>query len=518
MGKWIRRFIYIVLVIEIVFALSGAYNKLLDMEVISGFSLDGFRTFMSYFFAVYIFLIMLLVFFEHRNPSKMIAWLLVLAVLPGAGFVFYILFGRNIGKKRRSTRKKAKDENRMAYAAKIQKDIIRYVSYFDEMNSPVASRLSHLLLDASDAPFLINNRVNILTNGDETFSKILYALESAEHHIHLEYYIIRDDKIGTEIKNVLIRKAKAGVQVRLIYDSVGCWKLSAKYLHDLRLAGVELYPFFPVALPILSRELNYRNHRKIIVVDGKIGFVGGLNIGDEYLSRSKQFGFWRDTHLAIWGEAVYGLQNTFLNDWNFVSRQEVQDEAFFPKQEHQGDTIVQIAASGPDSKWHSIEQAYFTLVSSAKSRVYITSPYLVPGESLMAALKTAALSGVDVRIIIPAKPDHFLVYWASRDNVESLLEAGVRIYAYEKGFVHSKSIVVDSEVSTVGTANFDMRSFQINFEVNAFVYDVDVAKRLEKDFFEDLDVSKEIVLEEHAKRGIHIRFFESIGRLVSPLQ
>ncbi len=518
MGKWIRRSIFILLVVEIVFALSGAYDKLLEQEIISAFSWDGFRTFMSWFFAVYIFLIMALVFFENKNPSKMIAWLLVLAVLPGVGFVFYILFGRNIGKRRRSTRKKEKDENRMAYAAKIQRDIMRFVSYFDEMNSPVASRLAMLLLESADSPFLINNRVDILTNGDDTFSKILYALESAEDHIHMEYYIIRDDKIGTEIKNVLIRKAKAGVKVRLIYDSVGCWKLSAKYLHDLKLAGVEVFPFFPVALPILSRELNYRNHRKIIVVDGKVGFVGGLNIGDEYLGKSKQFGFWRDTHMAIWGEAVYGLQNTFINDWNFVSRQVIKSDAFFPKQDHQGDTIVQVASSGPDSDWHSIEQAYFTMVSSAKSHIYITTPYLVPGESLMSALRTAALSGVDVRIIIPAKPDHFLVYWASRDNVETLLEAGVKIYAYEKGFVHGKVIIVDSEVSTVGTANFDLRSFRINFEVNAFVYDSDVAKRLEKDFFEDLDTSREIVLDQHSKRGIHIRFLESIGRLVSPLQ
>ncbi|WP_430884721.1 cardiolipin synthase [Fusibacter sp. JL216-2] len=518
MGKWIRRSIFFLIIIEIVFALSGAYDKMLEMEIIAAFSWDGFRVFMSWFFAVYIFLIMALVFFENKNPSKMIAWLLVLAVLPGVGFVFYILFGRNIAKRRRSTKKKNTDENRMAYAAKIQRDIMRYVTYFKEMNSPVASRLAMLLMNSADAPFLINNRVDILTNGDETFSKILYALESAKDHIHMEYYIIRDDKIGTEIKNVLIKKAKEGIKVRLIYDSVGCWKLSAKYVHDLKLAGVEMYPFFPVALPILSRELNYRNHRKIVVVDGRVGFVGGLNIGDEYLGRSKQFGFWRDTHMAIWGEAVYGLQNTFINDWNFVSRQTLDSEVFFPKQAHQGDTIVQIAASGPDSEWHSIEQAYFTMVSSAKSRVYITTPYLVPGESMMSALKTAALSGVDVRIVIPAKPDHFLVYWASRDNIESLLEAGVRIYAYEKGFVHSKVVIVDSEVSTVGTANFDLRSFQINFEVNAFIYDGDVAQKLERDFFNDLDASSEINLETHLNRGIHIRFLESLGRLVSPLQ
>jgi cardiolipin synthase len=518
MGKWIRRFIFIILVVEIVFALSGAYDKLLELQILTAFSWDSFRTFLSWFFAVYIFLLMVLVFFENKNPSKMIAWLIVLAVLPGVGFVFYILFGRNIGKRRRSVKKKAADENRMVYAAKIQKDIMHYITYFEEMNSPVADRLSKLLLKTAHAPFLINNRVDVLTNGDETFSKILYALESAEHHIHMEYYIIRDDKIGKEIKSVLIRKAHAGLKVRLIYDSVGCWKLSPKYLSDLQDAGVEIYPFFPVALPILSRELNYRNHRKIIVVDGKVGFVGGLNIGDEYLGRSKQFGFWRDTHMVIWGEAVYGLQNTFVNDWNYVSKQSIGCDALFPKQEPRGETIVQIATSGPDSKWHAIEQAYFTMVSSAKRRIYITTPYLVPEEGLMDALKTAALSGVDVRVLIPSKPDHFLVYWATQDNLESLLEAGVRVYAYERGFVHSKVVVVDSEVSTVGTANFDVRSFRINFEVNAFVYDTEVARKLEDDFFADMEDAVEITLEAHLKRGVFTRFLESLGRLVSPLQ
>lgn len=518
MGRWIRRFILVLLILEIVLALSGAYNKMIEQEVIHAFSWDGFRTFMSWFFAVYIFLIMTVIFFESRNPSKMIAWLLVLAVVPGVGFVFYILFGRNIGKRRRSSKKKLTDENRMEYAARIQKDIMRYITYFDEMGSPVASRLAMLLLESANAPFLINNRVDVLTNGDETFSKIIYALESAEHHIHMEYYIIRDDRIGTEIKDILIRKAKQGVAVRVIYDSVGCWKLPAKYLHDLRLAGVEMYPFFPVALPILSRELNYRNHRKIVVVDGQVGFVGGLNIGDEYLGRSQQFGFWRDTHLAIWGEAVYGLQNTFLNDWNFVSGQCLWDNAFFPKQAHRGETIVQIASSGPDSEWHSIEQAYFTMIAGAKSHIYITTPYLVPEESMITALKTAALSGVDVRIIIPDSPDHFLVYWATQANIEQLLEAGVKIYAYERGFVHSKVLIVDSEVSSVGTANFDIRSFQINFEVNAFVYDAEVAKRLEADFYQDIQDSREVKLEEHSGRSLFTKFLESLGRLVSPLQ
>lgn len=276
--------------------------------------------------------------------------------------------------------------------------------------------------------------------------------------------------------------------------------------------------FFPVLFPILSRELNYRNHRKIIVIDGKIGFVGGLNIGDEYLGKSPTLGFWRDTHLMIKGDAVFSLQQIFINDWFHVSKEHLSGDYLFNKQNYVGNKIVQITSSGPDSDWKSILQAYFTMISNAEKRVWITTPYLVPEESLKMALIASALSGVDVRIIIPNKPDHFFVYWASRDNIEELLEAGVKIYTYNKGFIHAKIFLADGKVASLGTANLDIRSLEINFEVNAFIYDEKTVERLEEDFMNDISNSDEIFYEKFIKRGIGNRFLESLGRLVSPLQ
>lgn len=518
MDRWLRRSMFVILSVGLVLVLSGVYYQLNTMNAFAHFSWRAFRTFLSWFFAVYIFLIMVFIFFENRNPSRMIAWLLILAAFPGVGFVFYILFGRNIRKKRRSNRKRRADEDRMAYSAAIQKSVITHVPYFQEMNSPVATRVSALLLENNQAPFLINNHVEVFTEGNQAFAKILSAIEGANQHIHLDYYIIRDDNIGRAIQKKLIKKVQDGVEVRVIYDSVGCWRLSSRYIQELKEAGAQVYPFFPVAFPIFSRELNYRNHRKIIVVDGYVGFVGGMNIGDEYLGKNKNFGFWRDTHIQIEGEAVYGLQDIFLNDWNFVSGQDVKGEVYFPKQKNSGKTIIQVASSGPDSPWPAIEQGYFSMIGNAQKRVYLTTPYLVPEQSHLQALKTAALSGVDVRILIPNKPDHLMVYWASQDNIQTLLEAGVRIYAYEKGFVHGKVIVVDSQVASVGTANFDVRSFKMNFEVNAFIYDDQVAQKLESDFFNDIKDAEEIDYETHMNRSIKRRFMESLGRLVSPLQ
>jgi cardiolipin synthase len=347
---------------------------------------------------------------------------------------------------------------------------------------------------------------------------LIEAISQAKRHIHLEYFIIKDDQIGNQIRELLIRKAQEGLEVRVIYDDVGSWALSRFFLESLKKAGVEVYPFFKVALPLLSRDLNYRNHRKIVVIDGEIGFVGGLNIGDEYLGQSDKFAFWRDTHLEIRGEAVYGLQTIFLNDWHFVSQEVVEGAKYFPEIGISHPSVVQIAASGPDSEWKSILQAFYKMIASATDKIWITTPYLVPEESLMMGLKTAALSGVDVKIIIPSQPDHFFVYWSSQSNIQSLLEAGVKIYQYKNGFIHSKIMIVDRQFATVGTANLDIRSMEINFEVNAFLYDVDVIIRLEEDFVKDLEESNAYVLERFKKRSIKRKLMEALGRLVSPLQ
>ncbi|WZL72865.1 cardiolipin synthase [Clostridiaceae bacterium 35-E11] len=469
-------------------------------------------------FTIYTIFIAILIFMENKNPSKTIAWLLVLVLVPIVGFIFYLFIGQNVRKKKMFKKKRKEDFLHFEQIAHMQKEAIADERLFEENESFVKRRLINLMLNSARSPITVNNSSKVLTNGQETFESIIEALKKAKDYIHLEYFIIKDDYIGGMIKNILMEKARQDVKVRVIYDSVGSWRLTGRYFKEMRDAGVEIYGFSPVAFPILSRKLNYRNHRKIIVVDGKIGFLGGLNIGDEYLGKNSYLGFWRDSHLKIEGEAVYGLQNIFLMDWLFVTKQEISfDTVYFPKLGYYGEQLIQIAASGPDSDWESIMQAYFSIISSAEDRIWINTPYLVPGESIMMALKTAALSGVDVRIILPSKPDHKTVFWASMSNVEELLQAGVKVYQYTKGFIHAKILLVDGIAASVGTANLDIRSFELNFEVNAFIYDKDTVAGLEKNFLIDVDDSKELKLEEYLRRPLLDKVKESTARLFSPL-
>jgi cardiolipin synthase len=519
MDKLLRRVIVIIFVIALGLLLYEGYRLLLLSSFFEQTLVEGVKTFFNWGFAIYIFLIGVVILMENRDPSKTMAWLLVLFLLPYVGFVFYILFGRNYRNRLRSKRKRVGDYMRSTLrdAAEIQKGIIDYIDLFHGDGTHVNNRLINLLLHNSHAPFTLNNRVEVLTNGDVTFERIFERIEKAEHHIHVEFYIIQNDELGNAFKALLIKKARQGVKVRLIYDSVGCWKLGKRYLQELKEGGCHVHPFFPVAFPVLSRELNYRNHRKIVVIDGHTGFLGGLNVGDEYLGK-KRLGFWRDTHMMIEGEAVYSLQDIFLNDWKFVSGYEIEEDALFPKLMTYGETTAQVISSGPDSDWKSIMQAYFAMISTAEKRIWITTPYLVPEESLKMGLKTAALSGADVRIVIPSKPDHFFVFWASQDNIEELLEAGVRIYQYKKGFIHSKILLLDSSVASVGSANLDIRSLEMNFEVNAFIYDIEVVRRLEEDFEMDMNDSEELDLEVFRKRPVARKIIEAVGRLASPLQ
>lgn len=513
MEKRIKR---VLLLIGIVFAVIIALRT---VSTYIGISIPWMAVYNAFnrFVGVYIFLIAIFIFFESKDPARTLAWLLVLALLPSVGFFLYLFLGNDIRKRIRTKNKKELNDNYVKRAAALQQTIIPHVDFIKKTESRVDDKLINLLLRNSASPFSINNEVKVLKNGEATFDAIIEALEAAEIFIHLEYFIIRNDRIGRRIRNILVEKATEGLAVRVLYDSVGCWQLTDDFFQPMRKAGVEFHPFLPVLSPLLSRELNYRNHRKIIVVDGIVGFLGGLNIGVEYLGE-KELGFWRDTHLRLKGDSVYSLQSIFLNDWYFTTKEELKGQAFFPKSISYGDKVVQVTSSGPDSDWFTIHQAYFTMITTAEKRVWLVTPYLVPDKSLQLALKTAALSGLDVRILIPNKPDHFFVYWASRDNIEELLEAGVRIFTYEQGFIHSKVLIVDDVCASVGTANFDIRSLEINYEVNAFVYDNDVVEELAKDFVTDLKYSKEIELETHQQRPYREKFLEAMARLVSPLQ
>jgi cardiolipin synthase len=365
----------------------------------------------------------------------------------------------------------------------------------------------------------VHNRVAVLNNGKATFASIMEALRSAKTFIHMEYYIFENDRVGRKIAKILMDKARAGVEVRFIYDDVGSWGLNRKFRKQMRAAGVDVRCFMRVAFPWLTSRVNYRNHRKIVVVDGHVAYTGGINIAERYLRRSKRLGMWRDTHLKLEGDAVAMLNAVFATDWYFVSgKQRLGDyDKYFPPTRVNGEVPVQIASSGPDSDWASIMQAFFSAITHAQKHIYISSPYFLPNQAILTALKIAALSGIDVRVMIPSRSDSKIVYWATRSYIGELLEAGINVYLYRRGFNHSKVIMIDGEFSSVGTANMDMRSFEDNFEITAIMYDKKIAQELEGYFLKDLEGSVKLTPEMwDERRNLH-SVYESLDRLLSPL-
>ncbi|WP_017754642.1 cardiolipin synthase [Calidifontibacillus oryziterrae] len=460
-------------------------------------------------------LIGIVIFLENRNPTGTIAWMIVLAAFPILGFIFYLLFGQSFRKKKRFAKKAWLDEQAFL---KIEGNRQISEPELNQMGDHQKNlfRLAHRI---GNSPISFSTETKVLTNGDEKFAFLLKEMKNAKHHIHLEYYIVRDDVIGNQIKGILIQKAKAGVEVRFLFDAVGCWKLPSSYIDELSNAGVMMVPFSPVRFPVMNNQINFRNHRKICVVDGNIGFVGGLNIGDEYLGKSEYFGFWRDTHLYVRGEAVRSLQIIFLQDWYYMTGETLLTPDYLSPElvDIDGSGGVQLLAGGPDNNWNVIKNVFFSMIISAKKSIWIESPYFIPDEDIFSALRTAALSGIDVRIIVPNKPDKRLVFHASRSYFIELLEAGVKIFEYGNGFLHSKVIIVDQELASIGTANMDMRSFHLNFEVNAFLYKTNSTEKLVVDFLNDLHASNEIYFEEFQTRSIYQRIIESTARLFSPL-
>lgn len=466
-------------------------------------------------FAFSVIFIGFVIFLENRKPSQTITWLVVLGSFPLIGFLFYLVFGRNVRKKKLFDRKALVDEKIMFEIEGNQssyEDKIDLMGDHQQMLFNLAHRLGH-------TPISFATRTKALTNGNETFNHIFGEIEKAEHHIHLEYYIVRHDEVGSKLKDALIKKVKEGVEVRFLYDSVGSWKLSKAYIKEMQQAGIDVVSFLPVKMPFLNNKVNFRNHRKIIVIDGTVGFVGGLNVGDEYLGKNEFFGFWRDTHLMVWGEAVRTLQMIFLQDWYYMTGENiVKKEYMTPSvklEEHEGG--VQIIAGGPDNKWEVIKNLFFSMITSAKDSIWIASPYFVPDEDILSALKVASLSGVDVRLLVPKRPDKKIVFYASRSYFLELLEAGVKIYEYEEGFMHSKIVIVDYELASIGTANMDMRSFHLNFEVNAFLYRTRSTQKLVDEYERDLKVSHEIIMDEFNNRPFRQKLYESMSRLLSPL-
>lgn len=472
---------------------------------------------LSILYALTIIATITIVLLENRSPLKTISWILVLIFLPIFGFVVYLVFGQSFRKRKMFNMKGLGDLKWLQVMSQDQKLRLDKNRFLKDERLHEKKNIMTLLLNNSKALLSGYNKVKILNDGKETFTEIFKALRKAKDHIHLEYYIIEDGELATELLEILVDKARNGVEVRVIYDDVGSWQLSKNYVETLKEAGVKVQAFLPVRFPILTSRVNYRNHRKIIVIDGTTAFVGGLNFADRYLHGIPEIGIWRDTHLKVKGEAASSLQIVFLIDWYFVRQEVLLNEKYLPNKKAKEKCLLQITASGADSDWASIMQAYFSAISSAKRNVYISSPYFMPNSSILMALKTSAMSGVDVRILIPSKSDSFMTYWGTLSYIEELLEAGVRIYFYKAGFNHSKIMTVDGILATVGTANMDVRSFEQNFEVNALVYDEKVTLELRERFLEDLQQSEEVILEQWVKRSKSQKMKESVARLFTPL-
>ncbi len=461
--------------------------------------------------------IAILIILENRNPVKTISWILVLVLLPFAGIVIYLFFGQEYRKTKMYSRKGLKNLERLRKLTLDQLDQLPKNHFHIDERTYSKKRLMNLLLANSNAILTNNNTVQVLHNGAETFPEIFSAIEQAQHHIHLEYYIVEDDHIGNYLRELLIRKAQEGIEVRFIYDDVGSWELKRRWLRTMSDAGVRVDCFMRVRYPMLTSKVNYRNHRKILVVDGQTAFVGGLNFADRYQDGVKNIGPWRDTHLKVTGGSATALQIIFMADWYFVSKEILKGDKYFKPFESGTGKLVQISASGPDSDWESIGQAYFSAIASATEYVYLSTPYLMPPADIVTALKTSALGGIDVRIIVPGKSDAITPKWGTNSYIEELLEAGVKIYFYRAGFIHSKVIVVDGIFSSVGTANLDFRSLETNFEVNAMIYDEEIAGTLTTQFRNDQRDSEEIILEEWIKRPRMNKIKESFARILSPM-
>ncbi|MNZ30839.1 Major cardiolipin synthase ClsA [compost metagenome] len=465
----------------------------------------------------FIFQIATIIILEYRNPGKAIAWMFILFLFPLIGFILYYFVAQDYRKRKKVRRRGPRLFQEVRATLRKQSTIVNSAEDMHQEEFWHQERLFGLLTHVSDSPITGCNRTKVLSDGEAAFSEMLEAMETAKHHIHMEFYIFRADRIGTKFQDVMIRKVKEGVQVRLICDGLGSYHLPKSFVRNLQNHGVEVYMFLPPLIAVMDRRLNYRNHRKILVVDGKAGFVGGMNVGDDYLGLYEKMGYWRDTQLKIEGDAVYYLQSTFLGDWRLASGQRLFHQDFFPEHHCNTDEQVQILVSGPDQHGDVIQEVVFGAISVAKKRIWITSPYFIPDQSIYTGLLTAAVSGIEVIVILPYQSDNRLVKLASLSYVEELLRAGVKFYQYRKGFVHAKVLIVDDLLASVGTANMDMRSFFYNFEMTALMFDQSPIQKLSRDFEQDIEDSSPITLREFSRRSLRQKGAEKLARLLSPL-
>ncbi|WP_299123713.1 cardiolipin synthase [uncultured Winogradskyella sp.] len=455
------------------------------------------------------------ILFKRINPTKTLSYIIVLLVFPFVGLLVYYLFGQEYRKSKIFDRKNVLNQS---IIKKVQEELeldTKSINEVDELLDE-KSKLIPLLYNSEKSKMTINNDVKLIINGDEKFKLLFEDIKGAKHHIHLEYFIIKDDKIGTEVLNLLCDKTKEGVAVRIVIDDVGS-SISSTMKQKLKDCGIEMYSFMPVLFSKFTGQMNYRDHRKIIVIDGYIGYVGGINISDAYVNANNSR-YWRDTHLRIVGEAVKPLQILFFTTWDFASEDKLQiSKTYFPDHNCKKEVPLQIAASGPDTDWSNIMEAIFVAITNAEDFIYITTPYFIPNDEIVTALQVAARSNIEVKLIVPKKSDSWVAEYATNSYIEQLLEAGVEVYLYKKGFVHAKTMVVDGVFGTVGTANMDYRSFNINFEINALVYHKEFGGQLVELFNDDLKDSEKLDYQSWKNRSKKTKIIEALARLAAPL-
>lgn len=469
------------------------------------------EVFSGLFHVLYLAVILVTIFIvilDNRNPVKTMAWILVLFFLPIIGWFLYYFLGRSTRKERLITRKGYSRLSKRPVQAFQQQD----TSFqWSELN-----RLGDFFYRVNSALLFSGNKVDVFTDGHTMLSELIRSIAQARHHIHLQFYIFEDDPMGRLLRDLLIDKVRQGVQVRLLYDDVGCWKVSPMFYDDMLCEGIEVQSFLKVRFPRFTSKVNYRNHRKIVVIDGKVGFIGGMNIAERYL-HGLGWGKWRDTHVRITGKAVYGLQTAFLTDWYAMDRTLLTAAEFFPKIEDAGDSVAQIVTSHPVGEWHDMMQGIILGLTRARHYFYVQSPYFLPTDEVMNAFQIAALAGVDVRVMLPKRGDTFLAHKGSLSYMDDLLKAGVKVYLYRRGFLHSKMMVSDDEVASVGSVNMDFRSFEHNFEANAFFYDRPTVLRMKNIFLADQKDSLLLSSKVWGKRSRMNKATESIVRLFAPL-
>lgn len=471
----------------------------------------------EHLFGINILLAVMIIFFERRDPKTIWSWLLLLYFIPVLGFLLYLLFGQDMRKSRMFKNKELEDVLLAAVSRQEQRVKMRELFSGEEEELKDYSDLVMYNLTASRAVYTDDNEVTVYEDGRKYFAALYEDLRSAKEFIHMQSYIVRNDELWNALEELLAKKVREGIQVRLLYDSMGCRKMRRKDWERIQSLGIETAEFFPAFFKRFHLRVNYRNHRKILVVDGKTAYVGGFNIGREYVGLEKKIGYWRDTHIRLSGSAAISLHVRFISDWNYAAGQDLFEKKNLIREfpPGKGTAGVQIISSGPDTPNQEIRNNYQKLIGKAKDHVYIQTPYFVPDEVVLSTIKMAAYSGIDVQIMIPCKPDHPLVYWAGYSYIGELVTAGVKCYTYNRGFLHAKCVMTDGMVCCCGTANMDIRSFALNFEVNATIYSPQITKKMEEIFKRDLEYCTRITPERYADRGLGVRIKEQFSRLFS---